>query len=47
MSNEGVVTANRTSRSVKPGLSRIAHKKFTTERCRISTPLGRPVEPDV
>ena len=47
MSNASVVTASSTSSSVRPGSCAIEHKKFVNARCSISTPLGRPVEPEV
>ena len=47
ISNDGVVTESKVSRESKPGVDCIEHKKLTTERWLISTPLGWPVEPDV
>ncbi len=47
MSNDSVVTARRTSSRPSPGARRIESRKFTTVRCGIWTPLGRPVEPEV
>ena len=42
-----VVTATSVARSSRPGSRAIEVRKFTTERCEISTPLGRPVVPEV
>ena len=47
MSNDRVVTAQMVSPAVMPGWCSMAPKKFTSARCGSSTPLGRPVEPDV
>ena len=46
-SNESGVTANSVSALVKPGSRWMEASRFTTVRCSISTPLGRPVEPEV
>ena len=42
-----VVIASTTSSADSPGRFCIAYKKFTTLRCSICTPLGRPVDPEV
>jgi len=47
ISKHGVVTARKTSVAPMPGACRIAVNRFTTERCSISMPFGRPVEPEV
>ena len=47
MSNEIVVTASSTSRSVRPGLSCIESKRFAREIPGTATPFGLPVEPEV
>jgi hypothetical protein len=47
MSKEMVVTASRLSRAAKPGSRCMAASRLTKARCVISTPLGRPVEPEV
>ncbi len=47
ISKDAVVTDSSTSPASRPGLSRIASRKFTTLRCSTCTPLGCPVEPDV
>ena len=46
MSNEMLVTASHTP-AVVPSRSSMPTKKFATLRCSISTPFGRPVDPDV
>jgi hypothetical protein len=47
MSKESVVKASSFSPAVNPGWRCIEERKLETERCSISTPLGRPVEPEV
>ena len=47
ISKENVVTATRVSLADNPGSRAMDWRKFTSERCSICTPLGRPVEPDV
>jgi hypothetical protein len=47
MSNEMLVTASQTPGVFVPMLASMAAKKFTTFRCSIIVPFGRPVDPDV
>ncbi len=47
MSKDSVVTERTVSRSLQPGVSRIAHRKLVSARCGTSTPFGCPVEPEV
>src|SRR5262249_11534180 len=47
MSNESVVTATHVSPGPRSSVRRNAASRFATARCPMSTPLGRPVEPDV
>lgn len=47
MSKEKVVTASSRSELEMPSCCCMDARKFTSERCSISTPLGFPVEPDV
>ena len=47
MSKDKVVMASNVSSATSPGCWRIDIKKLTTARCRICTPLGRPVDPEV
>jgi hypothetical protein len=47
MSKDNVVTANRTSSISIPGRTRIDSSRFVSEPCVTSTPLGRPVDPEV
>ena len=47
MSNDNVVTATRVSSALNPGSRVIETSRLTTDRCVISTPFGRPVDPDV
>ena len=48
MSNESVVTATSTSSAREARLARASSAgSSTSARCGISTPFGRPVEPDV
>ncbi len=47
MSNDSVVTASTTSSAVMPGSRCTLISRFTVARCGSTTPLGRPVEPDV
>ena len=47
MSNDVVVTASSTSFAVNPGSACMEARKLTSDRCVISTPFGRPVDPDV
>ncbi len=47
MSNEMVVTDSTRSSGKRPGVCCIETRKFVSARFWISTPLGRPVEPDV
>ena len=47
MSNEVVVTASRRSSASSPGARRMLSRKLTTAPLGTTTPLGRPVEPEV
>ena len=47
ISKDNVVQARRESFSVRPGSFCIERRKLTRDRCKISTPFGFPVEPDV
>jgi hypothetical protein len=47
MSKATVVTESTTSSDCSPGRARIERRKLTTAPCGTSTPLGRPVEPEV
>src|SRR6266550_3727125 len=47
MSNEMVVTATSVSLGSSPGVTHMDIRKFVTDRCSISTPLGLPVDPEV
>ena len=47
MSNDSVVTASRVSLADRPGSRCIDAMKFSSARCSISTPFGRPVDPEV
>ncbi len=46
-SKERVLTASRVSPAPKPSSVCIERRKLATAPCRIITPLGRPVEPEV
>ena len=47
MSKQIVVTAAMVSSAVKPGVTRMAHRKLVSAPCEICTPFGWPVEPEV
>ena len=47
ISKDSVLIAQMVSASVRPGSRAIERIRFTAERCRISTPFGLPVEPEV
>ena len=47
MSKATVVTATSTSPAPMPGSWPIEARKFTRPEFRTSTPLGRPVDPEV
>ncbi len=47
MSKDGEVTASHRSSGPAPSDSRIATRRFVSALCGTTTPLGRPVEPEV
>jgi hypothetical protein len=47
MSKAGVVTATKVSSALMPGIFAMLVSRLTRLSCRIGTPFGRPVEPEV